>query len=103
MRGSHRLRENPSSAPHLTVSEIDRAGDSFDALLSDFGEGGLVMDCPRYFAPNATVQIEGNLKIGSDSVHLVSRARVVFCRRVDGLSHRIGVEFLDAEYRPVIG
>ena len=60
------------------------------------------MDCPRYFGPNAIIRIEGKLTTGSHSVHLVSRARVVSCRRTYRLSHRIGVEFLDAEYRPIV-
>ena len=99
MRGSLTLREPPSSAPALTVHEIDRAGRACDAVMFDFGEGGLLMDCVEYFRPHAVVRIEGKLKMGLHSMHLVSRARVVSCRRID-LGYRIGVEFLDAEYRP---
>jgi hypothetical protein len=74
MRGSHTLRQQPASTPRLTIAQVDGHGESCDAVLSNFGEGGLVLDCPRYFRPNAIVRIEGKLNTDSHPVQLVSRA-----------------------------
>jgi hypothetical protein len=92
-----------SSPQKLTVTEISGEETPSPAILSDLTEGGLAMDCPQYFGPNAVVRIEGKLQAGGYSMHLVSRARVVSCRGITDGVYRVGIEFLDAEYRPVVG
>jgi hypothetical protein len=73
-----------------------------EAKLYDFSEGGLGMDSPRPFESGEIVEIEGELKGSAYSMQLVTRARVIYCRRVDSKCYRVGVAFLDVAYRPVL-
>ena len=71
------------------------------ARLWDFGSGGLGMDSPRAFQTGEIVLIEADLRGSAYSMHLSTRARVAYCRKVESRSYRVGVAFLDVSYRPI--
>ena len=74
-----------------------------EAKLYDFSEGGLGMDAPRPFEQGEVVDVEGELKGSAYSMHVVAKGRVVYCRRVDSKTYRVGVSFVEVSYRPVLG
>jgi hypothetical protein len=101
-----RFRRTREYGPQkLTVAFKVGANSSgqLEGKLYDFSEGGLGMDIGRPFESGEIVEINGELKGSAYSMHLVAKARVVYCRRIDSRSYRIGVAFLEHSYRPMFG
>ena len=76
---------------------------SCEAKLCDFSEGGIGMESPRPFETGQVLQIEGELKGSSYSMHLTATAQVIYCRLINREAYRVGVSFIDVSYRPVLG
>ena len=74
-----------------------------EAKLYDFSEGGLGMDAPRPFQSGEMVEVQGELKGSAYSMQLVARGRIVYCRRIDSKSYRVGISFVEVSYRPMLG
>lgn len=83
----------------LTIARAEAQKPSIEATLWDFSEGGVGMDVPCALNLNEVVTIEGDLHSPGLSMHLKGRARVAYCRRVEGTNHRVGFGFLDVSYR----
>jgi hypothetical protein len=96
-------RTQEFGVPRLNVSFRlpDGSEQTCEARLWDFGSGGLGMDSPRAFQSGEIVLIESELRGSAYSMHLSARARVAYCRKVEGRSYRVGVAFLDVAYRPI--
>ena len=74
-----------------------------EAKLYDFSEGGLGMDAPRPFQADDVIEVEGELKGKAYSMQITARGRVIYCRRLDSKSYRVGLSFVDISYRPILG
>ena len=83
----------------LTIARADARRPPVEGLLWDFSEGGVGMDVPCALDLDELVTIDGDLHSPGLSMHLQARARVAYCRRVEGANHRIGFGFLDVTYR----
>ena len=83
----------------LTIVRAEAQQPSIEGTLWDFSEGGVGMDVPGPLDLDEVVTIEGDLHSPGFSMHLKGRARVAYCRRVEGTNHRIGFGFLDISYR----
>ena len=83
----------------LTIGRTARNKAPIEGTLWDFSEGGVGMDVPGALDIDEMVTIEGDLHSPGLSMHLKGRARVAYCRRVEGTNHRIGFGFLEVSYR----
>ncbi len=83
----------------LTIARPEARKPAVEGALWDFSEGGVGMDVPCALNLDEVVTIEGDLHSPGLSMHLKGRARVAYCRRVEGTNHRIGFGFLDVSYR----
>lgn len=97
-RNTRTKRHGPQKL-EVSFQDLSAGEKSCQAVLWDFSEGGLGMDSPRSFEPGEIVGIEASLRNKDMAMFLKAKARVAYCRKVDGNSYRVGVGFIEVSFR----
>lgn len=100
-RRFQRSRAYRTQKLQLTQRNADGSVEECEAKLWDFSEGGLGMDSPRAFETGTVLTLSAKLLGPAYSIALDARARVVYCRKTDAKSYRVGLAFIDVAYRPI--
>ena len=100
-RRHHRSQEH--SGQDLIVRSLDKAGGCplLVAKLWDFSYGGIGLDISQQLAVGQEIEMAADLLSDNYSLGFEARGRVVHCRSIGKDHYRVGVAFLDVQYRRI--
>ena len=96
-------RSQDHSGQDIIVRPVDRPADLplLVAKLWDFSYGGVGLDISCRLEVGQEIEMAANLMNSDYSLGFEARGRVVHCRTIGKDHYRVGVAFLDVQYRRI--